>query len=143
MPTRPGRACRIPNCGSIVVNMRYQGFCDTHKGKVSWGNDRGNRHKRGYGKQWVNVSRPDAFTSNHNKYLSLYKQSPDSFTIHSWPNLQTLPLQGFCVDSFNKGVVRVGTHVDHIKSKAHGGSDNQSNLQILSAYEHSKKTGRN
>lgn len=33
-----------------------------------------------------------------------------------------------------------GTHVDHIKAKADGGTDDEGNLQTLCARDHSKKT---
>ena len=143
MPQRIKRPCS--SCRAITRNA--SGYCDKcePKQKSNWekyNKYRGSRHQRGYGTEWTNRIRPAAIERNRKKYIALYLQHPSDFRIESFPNMEGEPLQGFCEESFAEGVIRIGTHVDHKKNKASGGTDAQSNLQVLSAMKHRTKTGR-
>lgn len=116
MPIRPGKACRVTTCPSIVNDRKYQGYCDSHKDKAGWfANERikGNRHQRGYGNQWDKIR---AVIIERDK--------------------------GICQECLRNRIIKSGSQVDHIKPKYQGGTDNHNNLEVLCMAHHSDKTAR-
>lgn len=81
--------------------------------KYGWKESRGNRHERGYGTQW-------------DKIRKLVLQRDDNL----------------CQECLKQHRVTIGTHVDHIQSKAKGGTDDLDNLQTLCEQCHKDKTLR-
>lgn len=77
---------------------------------ADWGKGK-NRHKRGYGWQWVKLRKAIL--------------SRDSY---------------LCQACLAKGRPTPATHCDHIVSKAKGGTDDPANLQALCAPCHNDKT---
>lgn len=116
MPTRPAKACRVTRCPNLVTSMKYQGYCEQHKDKAGWfANEKakGNRHQRGYGKDW--------------QILRLQALKRDAY---------------LCQPCKAKGKYIKATTVDHIKAKEHGGTDALRNLQSLCEPCHRAKTAR-
>ena len=109
------RPCREYGCPNTVKSRHDQGYCDKHADKRSNWNKReqrsGSTTDRGYGHAW-RVLRKSILERDN--YLCLHCQA--------------------------KGVVSVATEVDHIKAKAHGGTDQPNNLQSLCAPCHKTKT---
>lgn len=106
-------ACRKSGC-KHKGHRKYQGYCELHKDESGWGARQrrfGNRHKRGYGKDWQ-VVRKQAL--ERDDYI--------------------------CVLCEAKDITTPATTVDHIKAKAHGGDDSLSNLQSLCDDCHKHKT---
>lgn len=116
MPVRPGKACRQVGCPNVARNQKHHGYCEQHKDKGGWfGNekDKGNRHQRGYGKEWEQLRKIALLRDKH-----------------------------LCQDHKARGIIKTGTHVDHIKPKALGGTNALSNLQTLCVECHRAKTAR-
>lgn len=92
---------------------------------MSWVSDRkrGNRHQRGYGSQWERL-REHILRRDH-YVCQLCKEAG-----------QLTPLV-----TGNPSHPRAA-HVDHIKPKAHGGTDDPDNLQSLCRTCHDAKTAR-
>ncbi|AYA64788.1 HNH endonuclease [Alteromonas sp. RKMC-009] len=114
MPSRPGKACRVPTCKEIAKAGQHNGFCEKHKDRSGWfkrERDRGNRHQRGYGSDWDKLRQ------------QVIKRDA-----------------GLCQSCRRQNKYTKGSHVDHIKAKAHGGSDSLSNLQLLCVACHNHKT---
>lgn len=106
-------ACRKPGCKS-KGKREFQGYCAKHKAESGWfrvERDSGNRHERGYGSDWEKLRE------------------------------QVLERDDYLCCSCNvKGIITPATTVDHIKAKAHGGTDDLSNLQSLCNKCHNAKT---
>lgn len=81
--------------------------------KSNWDKVRGNRHQRGYGKEWTKLR------------LKILKR--DNY---------------LCQAHQSKGQLVSAKEVDHIISKAKGGTDDPSNLQSLCVQCHREKTAR-
>lgn len=114
MPQAPGKACRVQTCPNIVNTRKHQGYCEQHKDKAGWfANEKlkGNRHQRGYGKDWQEIRKQALKRDSH-----------------------------LCQSCKSKGKFTKATHVDHIKPKSQGGSNAMSNLQSLCVSCHSEKT---
>lgn len=112
MPWAAPKVCAAAGC-SKTTSARY---CDAHAHLQSnWAPDRrrGNRHQRGYGKDW---SRLRKVILHRDKYL--------------------------CVPCKARGLNTSATEVDHIIPKAAGGDDAPSNLQSICTDCHRSKTGR-
>ena len=144
MPQRPQKICRKRLCNTLTRSP--SGYCDKcePENKTNWTAHQvkaGNRHQRGYGADWSKL-RARAINRNRMKYLSIFESDQDNYQIESFPNVEGKPLQGFCVESFKNNIIRVGTHVDHIISKANGGLDEIENLQVLSKEIHARKTAK-
>jgi len=108
------QACRKVGCPTSHSNS--EGYCDKHIHLAGWGKnqrDNGNRHMRGYGYRW------------EKKRKEILER--DEF---------------LCQQCKREGIFTDATHVDHIKAKANGGSDESSNLQSLCAPCHRKKTAK-
>ncbi|WP_299011173.1 HNH endonuclease [uncultured Shewanella sp.] len=89
-------------------------YCDKHKG-TSWENYHAGRSKaqRGYGKEWQKLR---AVILQRDKHL--------------------------CQHCRRNGIATTATDVDHIVAKAHGGTDNPSNLEALCRPCHKAKTAQ-
>ncbi|QZP08199.1 HNH endonuclease signature motif containing protein [Caenibius sp. WL] len=64
---------------------------------------------------------------------------------HRWGKLRKNILtrdKHLCQECRRKGRVKTGNHVDHIKPKAKGGTDDPGNLQVICAEHHAEKTQR-
>ena len=72
---------------------------------------RESRHDRGYGTAWDKLRKRILARDKH-----------------------------LCQECKRKGRVKTGNHCDHIKPKAKGGTDDESNLEILCADCHAEKT---
>lgn len=103
-------------CGDCGVLVR-DGTARCAKHKVQAGSfadtRRGTRHERGYGKEWDKLRQVALSRDKH-----------------------------LCQACLQSGAVTVGTHVDHVRPKSQGGSDDMSNLQTLCAQCHKTKTQR-
>ena len=113
MPARIPKPCRKALCAAITNDRG--GYCDKHKGMESnwsrWSENKGTTKQRGYGAEWGRLRKQ---ILERDFYL--------------------------CQEHDRKGMVREGSHVDHIKSKAQGGTDAPSNLQTLCVTCHRHKT---
>lgn len=114
MPPRAKRPCRHKGCAAVTNNA--SGFCDTHQQEHAgegWRNyQRGkSRQDRGYGRIWELI-RPRIF--QRDKYL--------------------------CQNCRRQGIAMKAVSIDHIIPKAHGGTDDDSNLEALCWPCHRKKT---
>lgn len=85
-------------------------YCEQHKPLHSW-QHRGDRHARGYGKQWDRIR---AVVLKRDLYL--------------------------CQVCANYGRVKPAKQVDHIVPKAQGGTDGFDNLQAICIQCHRVKT---
>lgn len=115
MPRRIKRACRHVLCPGTTIHR--SGYCDAHQqAEGSWKKRQertGNRHQRGYGTAWQKLR---LLILKRDRYLCQYCKQ--------------------------LGIAEAGNTVDHIVSKAKGGTDAQSNLQTLCRRCHATKTGR-
>lgn len=109
------RPCREWGCANLVKSRSQKGYCDEHASKRSGWTRRvdrsGSTTERGYG--------------------------------HAWRKLRERILkrdQYLCVACKAKGRIAEATDVDHIKAKAHGGTDEPDNLQSLCTPCHREKT---
>ncbi|OTG85834.1 HNH endonuclease [Acinetobacter sp. ANC 4558] len=109
------RPCRESLCPNLVKSRNQKGYCDAHASKrTGWTRrvDRtGSTTERGYGYQWQKLRKR---ILQRDQYL--------------------------CVTCMAKGRVTEATDVDHIVAKAHGGTDDESNLQSLCSPCHKEKT---
>ena len=111
------RPCREWNCPNLVKSRSQKGFCDDHADKRSnWTRrvDRtGSTTERGYGHAWRKLRERILKRDNY-----------------------------LCVACGAKGRLTEATDVDHIKAKAHGGTDEEDNLQSLCTPCHREKTAK-
>lgn len=117
MPSLPKRPCRHPGCAALVAGG---GWCEQHKRPTpgKFGDpERGSRHKRGYGAEW-----------DKRRERILMRD------------------RGLCQECLRQGrvtpvgAVKYSAFVDHIRPKAEGGTDDDSNLQTLCKACHQAKT---
>ena len=112
MPHAAPKPCLQPGCPVLVRDGTSR--CDAHK-VAAWsggaGQRRGSRHERGYGAAWTRTR------------ARILKRDA-----------------GLCQPSLRHGLVVQATAVDHVRSKAAGGTDDDSNLQAISAAPHAAKT---
>ncbi|WP_072071426.1 HNH endonuclease [Raoultella ornithinolytica] len=111
MPALIPRACRKIHCKYTTIDS--SGYCKKHCNESWQQHQRGkSRHERGYGSQWdIRRSR----ILKHDNHL--------------------------CQNCLRNGRAVTATTVDHIKAKAHGGTDDDSNLESLCWPCHRTKTG--
>jgi 5-methylcytosine-specific restriction protein A len=113
MPKRIKRPCRSAGCAALHRNGT--GYCDDHKSQATGWHDynkpRGNRHARGYGADWVKL-RQEIIQRDKN----------------------------LCQICLKSGRHTNAHAVDHIKPKAHGGTDDPSNLRCVCQACHAAKT---
>lgn len=112
MPPRTPKACRVRGCRSTTTDP--SGYCESHKGEGWKAYKPGqSRHQRGYGTKWEVIR------------ARILKRD-----------------KGLCQNHLRQGVVKQASCVDHIKAKAHGGTDEDSNLESLCWSCHAAKTAR-
>lgn len=113
MPEAAPRPCRHPGCAVLVRDG--SGYCGAHQADRKAGKfadqRRGSRHKRGYGASWDRLRK---------QILSRDK--------------------GLCQVCLAAGKYRPASQVDHIRPKAHGGTDAEANLQAICTACHQAKT---
>ena len=112
MPARIPKACRKQGCKNTTTHS--SGYCELHLG-CGWQRHQQGKtaSQRGYGSQWRALR---TVALERDKYL--------------------------CQECLKQGRYITATTVDHIIAKAHGGSDNLSNLQSLCNSCHKFKTAR-
>jgi HNH endonuclease len=112
MPARIPKACRKQGCKHTTINSN--GYCDEHQG-CGWQRHQNGKtsSQRGYGAQWRKIR---AVVLVRDNYL--------------------------CQECLKQGLFVTATTVDHITPKAHGGSDDLTNLQSLCDSCHKFKTAR-
>lgn len=110
MPKAIPRACRKHGCAATTTDR--SGYCEAHRNTGWEQHQQGkSRHERGYGSKW-DVIRARILTRD--KHL--------------------------CQQCMKDGRAKAATTVDHIKPKAQGGTDADSNLQALCWPCHRMKT---
>ena len=118
MPIAPPKPCRQFGCGQLVRDG--SGYCAAHKRSQTGSfadHERGTRHERGYGTDW-----------DKRRKRILERDS------------------GLCQECLRNGYVKTvgnkpfSAYVDHIVPKAQGGSDDDTNLQVLCRSCHTAKT---
>ncbi|EPY4939357.1 HNH endonuclease [Klebsiella variicola] len=114
MPPRAKRPCRHRGCTAVTNDV--SGFCEIHRQQHAgdgWRNYQPGktRQERGYGRPWE-IKR--ARIMKRDKYL--------------------------CQNCRRDGIATKASSVDHIIPKAHGGTDDDFNLESLCWNCHSKKT---
>ncbi|EME0311878.1 HNH endonuclease [Enterobacter hormaechei] len=110
MPALIPRACRKRGCSGTTTDR--SGYCEKHRNEGWQQHQRGRtRHQRGYGSKW-DVLRLDVLTRD--KHL--------------------------CQSCKRNGRAEPARTVDHILPKAHGGTDEQTNLESLCWSCHRAKT---
>lgn len=109
------RPCCSPGCPALVTSRAQKGYCDAHADKrSSWARHqakKGNTTERGYG--------------------------------HAWRIVRARVLRrdkGLCQACLAQDRYRPASDVDHITSKALGGTDDEGNLQSLCRDCHKAKT---
>lgn len=112
MAARIPRACRKHGCGKTTIDR--SGYCPDHI-NTGWENHQQgkSRHERGYGTLW-------------DKLRPMIKARD----------------KGLCQQCLRNGRAVSGTTVDHIKAKAHGGTDDPANLELLCWPCHRAKTAK-
>ncbi|CAG9423134.1 HNH endonuclease [Providencia alcalifaciens] len=110
MPPRIPRSCRKHGCSKTTTDR--SGYCQEHM-NTGWENHQQgkSRHERGYGSKWDKIR---ARVLHRDKHL--------------------------CQECLKSGRPTEAKTVDHIKPKAHGGTDDDSNLQSLCWSCHRSKT---
>lgn len=112
MPALIPRACRKRGCPHTTTER--SGYCEQHRNDGWAQHQHGrSRHERGYGRQW-DILR--ARILERDRHL--------------------------CQECLRNGRAVVAKTVDHIKPKAQGGTDADSNLQSLCWPCHHAKTAR-
>ncbi len=116
MPPRAKRPCRHRGCA--LVTNDDSGYCDAHKqDHASDGWQRyqqgKSRQERGYGRSWE-IRR--VLILQRDKYI--------------------------CQECRRKGIATRASTVDHVIAKAHGGTDDDDNLESLCWPCHRTKTGK-
>ena len=118
MPSLNRKVCNGHGCFAIVEDG--SGKCQqctatrAKKGGWSkWQKRRGSRQDRGYGANWERVRAVVLRRDNH-----------------------------LCQECLRNGRVHEAKEVDHIKAKARGGSDAESNLEVICHDCHRSKTAR-
>ncbi|MBR8330032.1 HNH endonuclease [Burkholderia ambifaria] len=99
MPARPMKPCKHRGCGALVADGKTH--CDQHAHEaVNWKPDavRGNRHARAYGSAWERIR------------LRILRRD-----------------RSLCQPCLQTGRVTVAVAVDHVTSKARGGTDRDEN----------------
>lgn len=110
MPARIPRACRKRGCAGTTTDR--SGYCADHQNTGWETHQRGkSRHERGYGRPWDIIRARILKRDNH-----------------------------LCQACFRNGRAVTATTVDHIKAKAYGGTDDNSNLEGLCWPCHRRKT---
>ncbi len=112
MPPRTPKPCRHPHCGGLTNDK--SGYCEQHR-HTGWETHQGGRtrHQRGYGSDWEKLRE---LVLRRDKHL--------------------------CQACRREGLAVLGSDVDHIVAKEHGGTDALTNLECLCKPCHRHKTAR-
>ncbi|NIF20589.1 HNH endonuclease [Candidatus Pantoea multigeneris] len=112
MPSAIPRACRKRGCARTTSDR--SGYCEEHRNE-GWEQHQGGktRHQRGYGSKWDVIRARILKRDRHLCQECLRQQKPAP-----------------------------ASTVDHIKPKAHGGTDDDANLQALCWSCHKGKTAK-
>lgn len=113
MPKAAPKVCSKAGCGAVVHDGGTR--CAAHPKQHNWEPDsvRGNRHERGYGKEWEEIR---AIVLSRDNYL--------------------------CVPCRTKHIISKAVQVDHKIPKDQGGTDSVNNLQSICDRCHKIKTAR-
>ncbi|MFW5407729.1 HNH endonuclease [Pectobacterium brasiliense] len=114
MPPRTKRPCKHRGCAALTNDA--SGYCDAHRAEHAgdgWKRHAAgkSRQERGYGRAW-DIRRMRILMRDN--YV--------------------------CQECRRNDIGTPATHVDHIIAKAHGGTDDDENLESLCAPCHRKKT---
>jgi len=110
MLSRIPRPCRKHGCGGTTIAS--SGYCETHRHEGWIQHQRGRtRQQQGYGRAWEILR---ARILKRDKYL--------------------------CQTCLRQGIATEAKAVDHIKAKAFGGSDDETNLEAICHACHRAKT---
>ncbi|WP_448216278.1 HNH endonuclease [Endozoicomonas sp. 2B-B] len=113
MPARLKRACRKPGCPGTTTDR--SGYCEKHQKTdgtwQQWQKKKGNTTQRGYGADWRKIRKR---ILERDSYL--------------------------CQSCMRKGILTAANIVDHIKARAHGGDNSDSNLEAICPQCHTQKT---
>lgn len=112
MPSAIPRACRKHGCSGKTTGR--SGYCEAHRNEGWQQHQQGlTRHQRGYGSKW-GIIRVRILTRDRH----------------------------MCQNCLRHGSPNLATTVDHIQPKAHGGTNDDSNLESLCWTCHRAKTAR-
>lgn len=112
MPSRIPRPCRKHGCAGTTTDS--SGYCDKHRNEGWVQHQRGrSRQQQGYGRAWEILR---ARILKRDKYL--------------------------CQTCLRQGIATEAKAVDHIKAKAFGGTDEETNLESICKQCHLIKTAR-
>lgn len=112
MPSAIPRACRKRGCPKTTTDR--SGYCDEHRNEGWQQHQRGQtRHQRGYGSKWDGIRARILKRDRH-----------------------------ICQECLRNGRPVPAATVDHIKPKAHGGTDEDRNLESLCYSCHYRKTAK-
>ncbi|XES82777.1 HNH endonuclease [Franconibacter pulveris] len=110
MPAAIPRACRKRGCSGTTTDR--SGYCEAHRNEGWQQHQRGlSRHQRGYGNKWEIIRARILKRDRH-----------------------------ICQACLRNGRPRPAETVDHIIPKAHGGTDDEANLEALCWPCHKRKT---
>ncbi len=110
MPALIPRACHKRGCAGTTTDR--SGYCEKHRNEGWQQHQQGkSRHERGYGSQWDIKRARILKRDNH-----------------------------LCQNCLRNGRAEAAKTVDHIKAKAHGGTDDDSNLESICYACHKSKT---
>lgn len=110
MPALIPRACRKRGCPHTTTDR--SGYCEKHRHEGWQQHQRGqSRHQRGYGRAWEVIRVRILVRDKH-----------------------------LCQACLRQGRVCEARTVDHIKAKAHGGTDDDANLESICYNCHHAKT---
>jgi 5-methylcytosine-specific restriction protein A len=112
MASRGKLVCRKAGCGKLIA---ASGWCDEHKTlRCGWHTtSKESSHRRGYGAAWRRL-----------REVILNRDG------------------GLCQVCLNDGIITIATEVDHIISKANGGTNDEYNLQSICSPHHNEKTAK-
>ena len=112
MPAAIPRACRKRGCSGTTTDR--SGYCDAHRNEGWQQHQRGlSRHQRGYGSKWDIIRARILKRDRH-----------------------------ICQQCLRNSRPRPAETVDHITPKAHGGTDEDRNLESLCYSCHYRKTAK-
>lgn len=113
LPTSAMRVCRKQGCYSAHKNKN--GYCEKHQSSaIGWYERKSNWDGKGSTRRWRTKLRPAVLRRD----------------------------EGLCQPCLRAGRYTPGTEVDHIISKANGGTDDLDNLELICTECHKAKTSQ-
>ena len=110
MPTAAKRICSHPGCNELTTGNKCESHQAQARSRNNWKHKK-NSTQRGYGSRWQKIRKLILQRDNH-----------------------------LCQQCKKVGLTTPANEVDHIVSKARGGTDNPSNLQAICSDCHRTKT---